>query len=743
MGTPCDDTIVVPPGVELARGGRGNDTIVPAPIAASESCPEGCHLGVGGQTFEGGPGNDIVYGERGNDKLFGGEGDDRLFGGIGDDLLEGGPGNDRLSGGFGADSIDGEDGGDYVRGDATIDRIFDTGTSGDDTLSYSTGVTPGFFDNHNFDPFASKGLPPLNGERGVYLDLSGTVGDNGISPFGGGIDEVEAGVFETVIGTPFSDYIVGSEAGETIYGGGGGDVILGNGGDDILHGGADGDHLAGGEGTDSADGGPGSDHCEGAAAETSCESGVNKGGVVPRDPSKVAVGLMAPEYAGSSQLYLLGSTADDDVTATYSAGPPASVAFELGGGSAPFDTSASASGGCEPPSGNSVVCPLAKPLDSIVIAGLGGDDTLVASGFPGSVGVILAGGEGGDSLTGGEGSEDVLADGPDLSGPGNDTLTALGGDDALLNNGGVDHLYGGAGNDLFLSNTVCDGDLLDGGSERDNASWAKFTSGIEARVDPGDAGEPNAGGPPICPGGTLDKLEGIEDLEGTSFGDTLYGGPGPNQLLGWAGPDSYFSGAGSDVILANSGDPDPTIDCGDDDADTALIDRLPIEDMVAKNCENVQEADPNSFEIETELPPPPPPPPPPPKDEPPGPPSPVAELEHPPPPTAPSMPRFCLVESVTGDTRCSQRPHRIDIDAHRFVNRLHWRHWGARRSVGFGRLTIAGGCCGPRISAPAKVTVSRLETCETQRWYTRLAIGYGRAYRGAYIRDHSSPTPCG
>lgn len=142
-GTPCADVIVAPPGVARVQAGGGDDTIVAAAIDPRASCPTPCHLGVGSQTFEGGPGDDVVFGERGNDRLDGGDGNDRLFGGIGDDLVRGGPGNDRLAGGFGFDSIDGQAGDDYVRGDGTIDRIFDTG-GGNDTLSFSTGVTPGF-----------------------------------------------------------------------------------------------------------------------------------------------------------------------------------------------------------------------------------------------------------------------------------------------------------------------------------------------------------------------------------------------------------------------------------------------------------------------------------------------------------------------------------------------------------------------------------------------------------------------
>jgi len=143
VGTPCDDTIRMPRAVTTARGEGGDDTI---------------------------------YGQRGNDRLFGGEGNDRLYGGIGDDQLRGGPGDDLLSGGFGADSVlDGEAGNDFVRGDATIDNIQNSG-GGTDTLSYATGVTPGFFDRqgepHFYPDFSEyEGFPQTRDGRGAYINL--------------------------------------------------------------------------------------------------------------------------------------------------------------------------------------------------------------------------------------------------------------------------------------------------------------------------------------------------------------------------------------------------------------------------------------------------------------------------------------------------------------------------------------------------------------------------------------------
>jgi Ca2+-binding RTX toxin-like protein len=587
VGTPCDDTIVAPAQAGTVDGGAGDDTILPAAIAAGAPCTGAClHLGVGSQTFNGGPGNDLVYGDRGNDRLNGGEGEDSLYGGIGDDQLRGGPGGDLLSGGFGADSLDGEAGGDFVRGDATLDRIADSG-GGVDTLSYATGVTPGFPDNpgQGYPDFSAySGFPALGGERGAYIDLEAGgagIADNGVAPDGGGVDggvepdneDLQGKDFEKFIGTPFSDFIVGSPDGETFYGGGGADVIRGEGGGDTIHGGADGDR------------------CEDFTTQTSCE---NVGlGVAPRDPAKVSAGLMAPQEGTAPGLYLTGSNGNDVVVATYSSGPPAAVTFELTAGT--FDSSSSAAGGCSPPAAGKVACQLTEAPDSIVLAGMAGEDSLsVVGSVPDSTAIVVLGGAGSDFLLGGDKNEDVLADGP-----GEDELQALGGDDALLNNEDEDTLDGGIGSDLLLSDSICDDDELNGGAGeyRDNASWTKLKQPVAARLDSGIAGRPLSGQPSCSAGGSLDHFQAIEDLEGTSQGDFFYGDSRNNQLLGHFGPDTYFAFAGEDTILANSADSDLVIDCGGNAGDTAFIDRPTAKyaDPAPIGCETIYEADPNSF----------------------------------------------------------------------------------------------------------------------------------------------------
>jgi Ca2+-binding RTX toxin-like protein len=568
IGTPCADVIRAPRDVTTVRGEGGDD---------------------------------VLYGQRGNDSLFGGEGDDRLYGGVGDDRLRGGPGDDRLSGGFGADSLDGEGGNDVVRGDATVDSIGDSGIGGNDTLSFATGVTPGFPNAGSF--FTDAGFPPGAEGRGVYVDLGEGFANDGLAPSGGGVDKplepaTDFSAFETVIGTPFPDYIVGTSGAETFYGGGGADLIDGGGGGDVVH------------------GGEGRDGCVNVAVDD-CELSGEE--IELRDPGAIAVGVMSPGGPGGPAVYLTGSDKSDRVTASYASG---AVTFTLGAGSeGQFDTAAALAGGCSTPSGGAVSCPVPETPDAILLAGLAGNDDLSAPGLPEAVSVVALGNEGDDSLTGGD-TEDALVDGA-----GDDVVSAGGRDDALPNNGGADQLHAGAGEDLFISNAVCDGDLLDGGEDRDNANWANFGSSVTIDLAQHVAGLIGPRGEARCSNANeLTSLQAIEDIEGTDGGDNLVGDDGPNQLLGREGPDNFFAGAGNDLLLVNSGDADGIVDCGEG-FDTALIDFAPIVDGPPVNCESVEERAPNSFrppdtppnpepeQPVTEPPPPPPPPPKPPKSD--------------------------------------------------------------------------------------------------------------------------------
>lgn len=547
----------------------------PATAAAAPSCAEGPETV--GATIVGTPCADTIRLPRGVTTVFGEGGDDVLYGQRGNDSLFGGEGADRLYGGVGDDRL--------------------RGGPGDDRL------------------FGGFGADSLDGEGGNDL-ARGDATVDAIGDSGGGSDTLSfaigvtpgfpnTGSFFTAAGFP-----PGAE-GRGAY------VDLGEGiandglappGGDVAHGGAD------------------SDGCV-EVAVTDCEQ--NSEEIHLRDPGSIAVGVVSSGGPAGPAAYLTGSDEHDAVMASYGSG---AVTFSLAAGSdGQFDPVAAVAGGCVAPSGGTVSCPVSEAPDSILVAGLAGGDSLSAPGLPETVALVELGNEGDDGLTGGE-TEDALIDGA-----GEDTASAGGRDDALPNNGGADRLHAGSGEDLFISNAVCDGDLLDGGADRDNANWANFGAAVSIDMAAHAAGLIGSQGEPHCTSSALlTTLTAIEDVEGTGLGDNLVGDASDNQLLGRDGPDNYLSGAGNDLLLANSGDSDPTLDCGEG-FDTALIDFAPIVDGPPVGCESVEERAPNSFrppdtppepEAEPEVqPPPPPPPPPPPRDRQP----PATRLRHHPP----------------------------------------------------------------------------------------------------------------
>jgi Ca2+-binding RTX toxin-like protein len=608
VGGEGDDVIFVNPDVEVVNGGEGDDTIYgelpeaesPAPPSGGVIYREGrlgrrapastplaivsitekkceekisCYGGIGSQKLIGSGGDDKIFGQRGNDELLGNAGNDELFGGIGDEpLISGGAGNDLLSGGLGTDRLNGNEGSDLVRGDGTIDTIEDTGASGTDTLSFATGMTPGFQGE-----FGYSGFPGEGGERGVSIRMDGLAAcgtyqacDNS-ARYGGGNDEISVSGFENVIGSPFADFIVGSNGANRIDGGGGADVILGNGGDDTIYGGADGDYLKGDGGTDTVYGQGGTNHCA-SDAEVQHECSGTTESVVQRDTGKISVGLMEVEAATSwEELYLTGSSSADRVTASFAVeGSTKYVTFTTEGESAQFDISGdAASPGCTYEA-TKVKCTLSHKLDAIVMAGMAGNDRLAISVSEQSwetTTPILTGGEGNDELIGSGNTEDLLVDG---NGSGADTLKAFAYDDGLLNNEGSDTLEGGNGNDLLVTSGTCEGDTLQGaesgnadGAAQNSASFAQVPTGSPGVVADlesegefkGTAGNTYSAGP-ACSSGSLDKLRNIDDIEATNGNDILYGDKFENNLLGRPGKDEIWGREGNDNLEAKDGEAD-------------------------------------------------------------------------------------------------------------------------------------------------------------------------------------------
>lgn len=214
-------------------------------------------------TIDGGSGNDQIIGGFGRDTLYGGSGNDILIGGAGDDLLQGGDGIDtadysdaissvfinlNFSGaqyawGAGADTlvsienIIGSAFDDNLTGDANANAIF--GGLGHDSIE--GGLGDDILDGQDgYDTISY-----LTASAGVVVNLSISTSQNTISA---GVDTING--FEVLIGSSYNDILTGDNGNNFIQGGEGNDVIKGMSGDDVIDGGLGDDILDGEEGYD-------------------------------------------------------------------------------------------------------------------------------------------------------------------------------------------------------------------------------------------------------------------------------------------------------------------------------------------------------------------------------------------------------------------------------------------------------------------------------------------------------------
>lgn len=114
--------------------------------------------------------------------------------------------------------------------------------------------------------------------------------------------------------------------------------------------------------------------------------------------------------------------------------------------------------------------------------------------------------------------------------------------DRLSGGAGDDGLDGGAGNDWL--NGGAGRDHIEGGDGRDTASYAGATGAVVARLYDGLLGEGDAAG---------DRYVSIENLEGSSFNDHLYGDDKGNIIWGRDGVDALFGLKGNDELVGGKG----------------------------------------------------------------------------------------------------------------------------------------------------------------------------------------------
>lgn len=152
-----------------------------------------------------------------------------------------------------------------------------------------------------------------------------------------------------------------------------------------------------------------------------------------------------------------------------------------------------------------------------------------------SGGVTLTGTAGADVLTG-----TAFAD----------TLIGLGGNDRLSGGDGADTLNGGAGNDTIT-----------GGAGMDLLTYADAAAAVKVNLAITGKAQVTGGA------GNDWLLDGLENLTGSAFNDTLTGNALGNVIIGLAGNDAINGGAGADTLIGGPGNDSYTVD---DSADVVI-----------------------------------------------------------------------------------------------------------------------------------------------------------------------------
>ncbi|MCW2248352.1 Ca2+-binding RTX toxin-like protein [Azospirillum fermentarium] len=510
------------------EGSSGNDTLtavtdLPHRIDGLDG-NDSLTGGASGDTLYGGAGDDTLNGLDGGDALFGGGGNDRLYGGNGNDTLDGGAGTNVLYGGAGDDVYLVNSAGDTVREVAgegidairTTLGVYTLGANLEHLIFAGSGAFKGTGNDLDNLIVGGAGNDTLTGGAGADTLIGGD-GDDRFY-----IDAADAPVqggsgFDTAViqgaAPAFLDLVACGI--EQAYGGTGNDTLIGTGalaglyingreGDDLIVGGAFNDTLTGGSGRDTLYGGDGDDLLYIGAGDASVNGG-----------------------AGFDTLYMQGT---GDLTLDLAASGIERVFSGTGNDS--FSASASTAG--VEVNGNAGDDYFLGSAYGDVLRGDAGNDTLYGGGGNDT----LVGGAGDNSLFGEAGDDQLYVDTATAvldGGDGDDTVFVRFAGGALLDvSMGIEHAYGGAGNDT-LSAAGASGrvDLLGGAGD----DW--LTGGLGDDSLRGDDGD--------------------DWLTGGAGNDTLTGGNGNDMLTGGSGADYLVGGAGADLFVWKTGDGDDLI----------------------------------------------------------------------------------------------------------------------------------------------------------------------------------------
>lgn len=468
-------------------------------------------------------GNDILIGGDGADQLIGGNGIDRAqysdaTAGVIADLhnqlvntgyalgdrytsienLSGSKFNDDLRGNAFDNTIWGNGGNDIITGRDGNDTLI--GGTGSDQLVGGNGVDTADYANAAAAVTASLSAPSTNtGEA---------AGDTYIA-----IENLSGSAFNDVLtGNANQNTLYGKAGDDSLSGGADNDILLGEDGDDILIGGAGADQLIGGNGTDCAK------YIDATAAVTVdlSNAALNTGFALGDTYNSIenlygskfndtlrgnALNNVIWAYMGNDSLQ--GGDGNDKLSG-------GAGADSLDGGSG-IDTASYADSASEV---------IADLLSSTTNSGDAAGDTYVyIENLEGSAyNDTLRANNTANTIYGGAGNDLIVAR------AGNDVLYGDDGNDVLLGGAGADHLYGGTGTDT---------------ADYRDAAASVLVDLLAPLVNTG-----NAAG---------DIFDSIENLTGSTYGDSLRGNNFANTIRGGSGNDTIHGRSGNDILYGDAG----------------------------------------------------------------------------------------------------------------------------------------------------------------------------------------------
>jgi predicted ester cyclase len=367
-----------------------------------------------------------MNGGAGDDTLLGGSGADNLLGGGGSDFVDANRGSDQASLGAGNDRFqwDPGDGSDVVEGQGGSDRLdFNGANIGEQMEVSANGPRVRFTRNiaaivMDLDGIETVALETLGGADTVAVDdLTGT-----------DVDSVDVDLDASGgIGDGQADRVTATGTGDADK------VNLTN---------ADGRLVVGGLAAQTRVSG-------GEAALDNIEVDT-LGGADTLTTTAAVIGATPVTFdggEGSDEAHFNGTGGDDQIATL----PNGTTAATFAPGSALLNTAAT--------------------VESLVVAGLDGNDTITASnGLATLIALTIDGGDGGDTLLGGDGA---------------DVLLAGKGDDVVDGNRGNDQASLGAGNDRFQWDPGDGSDVVEGqgGSDRLDFNGANIGEQMEVSAN--------------------------------------------------------------------------------------------------------------------------------------------------------------------------------------------------------------------------------------------------------------------